>query len=311
MVVIAAMNLHHETVELQQLRYAVAVAEEESFTKAAARCFVVQSALSHQIKALEHEIGVELFARTSRKVEITEAGKAFVEAARQSIAVAEGAALAAAAAAGQVKGSLSIGVIPTVGAVDLPVLLADFHLKYPDVRFRLRGGSSEQFIEGVKAGEFDVAFLGLAKSESPSGVASLKLSQERLVAALPAGHALAGKRNLELKHLAGERFVDFPARSAGRIQTDQAFRNLSLDRDVVIEATSVDQFVAFIRHGLGIAMLPAGSLPSDGSIIPIEVADGPQRTEFLAWNDFNPTPATVSFVEAVRHQMGKQNAPAE
>ncbi|WP_394275979.1 LysR family transcriptional regulator, partial [Luteococcus sp.] len=100
--------------ELQQMRYVVAIAEEKNFTRAAERCFVVQSSLSHQIKALEHELGVALFARSSRRVELTAAGEAFLVHARASLAAAERAVSEAAAANGQVRGTLTVGVIPTV-----------------------------------------------------------------------------------------------------------------------------------------------------------------------------------------------------
>ena len=101
--------------ELQQMRYALAIAEEQSFTRAAERCFVVQSALSRQIKSLESELGLTLFARTSRKVKVTPAGEAFLEQARLCLQAADRAKVEAAAAQGEVRGTLTIGVIPTVG----------------------------------------------------------------------------------------------------------------------------------------------------------------------------------------------------
>ena len=111
------MSYNHGLVELQQLRYVVAIAEERNFTRAAERCFVVQSALSHQIKALEQELGTALFVRSSRRVELTAAGEAFLTEARASLAAADRAVAVAAEAVGQVRGSLSVGVIPTVTAV--------------------------------------------------------------------------------------------------------------------------------------------------------------------------------------------------
>lgn len=108
------------------MRYVVAVAEERNFTRAAERCFVVQSALSHQIKALERELGVTLFARTNRRVDVTAAGEAFLAAARISLEAAERAASDAAAATGEIRGTLTIGMIPTVTAVDMPAVLATF-----------------------------------------------------------------------------------------------------------------------------------------------------------------------------------------
>ncbi|HMS36947.1 MAG TPA: LysR family transcriptional regulator, partial [Arachnia sp.] len=131
--------------ELQQMRYVVAVAEERSFTRAAGRCFVVQSALSHQIKALERELGVTLFARTNRRVELTAAGEAFLASARTSLDAAGRAATDAAAAVGEIRGSLTVGLIPTVSAIDIPAALKEFRRAHPAVRFALRGGGSDEF----------------------------------------------------------------------------------------------------------------------------------------------------------------------
>src|SRR5690606_1829645 len=159
--------------ELQQLRYVIAVAEERNFTRAAARCFVVQSALSHQVKALERELGVPLFARTSRRVELTAAGEAFVTAARQSLEAADRAAAAATAVTtGQLTGVIVSGMIPRVAVIDIPATLRDFHEQHPDVRIRLRGGGSDEFLPQIEAGSMDVAVLGLAKTSPPVRVAS-------------------------------------------------------------------------------------------------------------------------------------------
>ena len=122
------------------MRYAVAIAEEQSFTRAAERCFVVQSALSRQIKSLESELGVTLFARTSRKVEVTPAGEAFVKQARLCLQAAERAKVAAAAAHGEIRGSLTIGVIPTVTAVDVAAVLGAFRHNHPEVSVHVRTG---------------------------------------------------------------------------------------------------------------------------------------------------------------------------
>lgn len=105
------------------MRYVIAVAETNSFTRAAERCLVVQSALSHQIARLERELGAKLFERTSRRVRLTPAGAAFLPAARQCLGAAERAAAEVAAAVGEVRGRLMVGLIPTVAAVDLPGIL--------------------------------------------------------------------------------------------------------------------------------------------------------------------------------------------
>lgn len=162
----------------------MAIAEEQSFTRAAQRCFVVQSALSRQIKSLESELGVRLFARTSRKVEVTPAGEAFVKQARLCLQAAERAKASAAAAHGQIRGSLTIGVIPTVTAVDIAAVLGAFRRSYPEVGVHVRTGGSDEFLRRIAAGQLDVGVLGLAEGVTPRGVQTRELSQERLVAVL-------------------------------------------------------------------------------------------------------------------------------
>src|SRR5690606_27099302 len=120
-----------DRMELQQMRYVVAVAETNSFTRAAERCLVVQSALSHQIARLERELGARLFDRTSRRVRLTAAGAAFLPVARQCLAAADRAVAEVAAAIGEVRGPLRVGLIPTVAAVDVPSALAEFRRRHP------------------------------------------------------------------------------------------------------------------------------------------------------------------------------------
>src|SRR3954465_4907075 len=120
MFVTATIVIQDGRVELQQMRYVVAIAETSSFTRPAERCLVVQSALSHQIARLERELGAKLFDRTSRRVRLTPAGEAFLPAARQALAAAGRARAEVAAAAGEIRGRLAIGAISTVAAVDLP-----------------------------------------------------------------------------------------------------------------------------------------------------------------------------------------------
>src|SRR5256714_15680355 len=114
MFVTAAIVLQDGSVELQQLRYVVAIAETNSFTRAAERCLVVQSALSHQVARLERELGARLFERTSRRVRLTPAGEAFLPAARQCPDAAGRAAADAAAAVVEIRSRLPVGLIPTV-----------------------------------------------------------------------------------------------------------------------------------------------------------------------------------------------------
>ncbi|MDR1189921.1 MAG: LysR family transcriptional regulator [Bifidobacteriaceae bacterium] len=282
--------------ELQQMRYVVAIAEEQSFTRAAERCFVVQSSLSHQIKALEHELGVTLFARSTRRVELTAAGEAFLPAARASLEAAERAVIDAAAAAGQIRGSLTIGMIPTVTAVDIPAALRDFRQAHPAVRVRLRGGGSDEFIAAIAEGTMDIAVLGLPDTTTVEKVATRVLARESLVAVVSTEHRLAGRRRLHLRDLADETFVDFPEGTPGRAPSDLAFTAAGIQRQVMFEAMSTGLILDLVRQNLAIALLSPAVVPDDAALRGIPVSAGPTRTEYLAWSDFNPSPATRAFL---------------
>ena len=285
--------------ELQQLRYAVAIAEEQSFTRAAGRCFVVQSALSRQIKSLESELGVRLFARTSRKVEVTPAGEAFVQQARLCLQAAERAKTSAAAAHGEIRGSLTIGVIPTVTAVDIAAVLGAFRRSYPEVGVHVRTGGSDEFLRRIAAGQLDVGLLGLAEGVTPQGVQTRKLSRERLVAVLSKGHRFAGRRRLRLEDLADEPFVDFPEGSSGREQSDLTFDRAGLRREVSFEVNTADLLTGLVRQGLGVALVAPSVAREAPGCACIPVSDGPVRVEYLAWDSFNPSPVAQVFVDSV------------
>lgn len=286
-------------VELQQLRYVVALAEEGSFTRAAARCFVVQSALSHQLKVLESELGVALFARTSRRVEITAAGAAFVPAARACLDAAERAAAEATAAAGRIRGRLTVGVIPTVTALDVPATLKAFHRAHPEVRIALRVAGSDELEEGIARGTVDVGLLGLPAGREPRGVAWRLLVEDVHVAVVASDHPLAGSARTGLDALARETFADFPAATPGRDQSDHAFAAAGLARHVAFEALSADHLLDLVREGLAVALLPSRFARAGAGLATVAVADGPRRAEYLAWSDFTVGPVTRAFLDAV------------
>ncbi|GAA2042402.1 LysR family transcriptional regulator [Catenulispora yoronensis] len=282
--------------ELQQLRYVIAVAETNSFTRAAERCLVVQSALSHQIARLERELGARLFERTSRRVSLTPAGAAFLPAARQCLDAAERAAAEVAAAVGEVRGRLAVGLIPTVTAVDIPAALRDFRERYPQVRIGLRVGASNDLAEQVRDGTLDLAFLGLPVSARPQGVAMLELARERLVAVVAPDHPLAAEESVDLRRLAAEPFVDLPAGTAGRAQSDEAFAAAGLARQVPFEVTTADYIEQLVAPGLAVAMLPATWAPRLRGVTVVAVSDAPLRVECVIWRPEIRTPAATAFL---------------
>ncbi|MFI6642728.1 LysR family transcriptional regulator [Streptomyces sp. NPDC050504] len=285
--------------ELQQMRYVVAVAETDSFTRAAERCHVVQSALSHQIARLEKELGARLFERTSRRVRLTAAGAAFLPAARQCLEAAGRAAAEVAAAVGEVRGRLAVGLIPSVAAVDVAGALRDFHDTYPDVRISLRVGASEELVEHVREGAVEVAFIGLPTTARPEGVHAHELARDRLVAVVAPDHPLAREQAVDLRRLSAEVFVDLPARTAGRVQSDQAFSAAGLTRDVAFEVTNADFLARLVGQGLGVAMLPAAYVTRLAGVTTVEVTDAPSRIEYAVWSHAHRTPAATAFLTAL------------
>ncbi|SNX63128.1 DNA-binding transcriptional LysR family regulator [Streptomyces sp. TLI_55] len=285
------------------MRYVVAVAETRNFTRAAERCEVVQSSLSHRIAGLERELGVRLFARTSRRVELTSAGEAFVAAARDCLAAADRAAADAAAATGVVRGRLAVGVIVTTAAVDVPELLQRYRARHPQVRVDLRSGRSDDLAAAVRDGKLDIAFLGLPESQRPTDVEALALDHDRHALLVPADHPLAHTPQVTLREITDETFVDFVSGTPARAQSDQAFAAAGLVRDVAYEAGVVELITRLVARGLGVALLPSAFITplaqADPTLALIPVSDGPSRIEYLIWSRFNPSPATRAMLKVL------------
>ncbi|MEW2412839.1 LysR family transcriptional regulator [Streptomyces sp. NPDC046866] len=296
MLVTRCITYHDGSVELQQMRYVVAVAETNSFTRAARRCLVVQSALSHQIARLEKELGARLFERTSRRVRLTAAGAAFLPAARQCLDAAERAAAEVAAAVGEVRGRLAVGLIPTVAAVDVPAVLREFHRRHPKARVSLGVAASDELVERVRQGEIEVAFLGIPVTARPRGVRARELARERLVAVVSPDHPLAGEGSVDLRRLSSEVFVDLPAKTAGRAQSDLAFAAAGLTREVAFEVSNADYLARLVGAGLGVALLPPAYVAGLAGLVTVGVTDAPARAEYVIWGGESPTPAAAAFL---------------
>ncbi|NUR87234.1 MAG: LysR family transcriptional regulator, partial [Nonomuraea sp.] len=235
--------------------------------------------------------------RTSRRVRLTSAGEAFLPAARECLEAADRARAEVAAAAGEIRGRLAVGAIPTVTAVDLPVALRDYRRRHPHVRITLTSAGSEALVERVRQGGVDVAFLGLPPRAEPKGVRSRRLGGGELVAVVPPDHPLAGQE-AELRSLADESFIDFRAGAAGRAQSDEAFAAAGVRREVPFEVSSAELMVDLVRQGLGVGMLPAAYAPRFPDLRAIRLRDAPTRVEHLIW-DNRPSPAAAAFLDLI------------
>src|SRR3954454_10896492 len=193
--------------ELRHLRYFVAVAEELHFGRAAERLFIVQPALSKQIASLEKELGVELFLRSKRHVELTPAGAALLEDARQVLAQAEGAKLRAQLASRGEVGVLEVGFVVPVLYDLLPHMLRAFRARYPTVQVSLHELHSRQIINGVLSRDLHIGFSRLPITGDGETLRVQPLVEEAVVVALPESHPFAERDTVEFGDLADEDLI--------------------------------------------------------------------------------------------------------
>lgn len=274
----------------------MAVAELGNFTRAAERCFVVQSALSHQVAKLEQELGARLFQRTSRSVALTPAGSAFLPAARVCLAAAERAQAEVFAAIGEIRGRLAVGMIPTLAAVDVPAALRVFHREHPQVRISLLTRGSLELADQVRDGALDVAFLGLADDVEIPDLDSRQLARDPLAALVAPDHRLANRKRIRLEAIGSEEFVDFPAGTTGRVQADRAFDAAGLKRTVPFEVTDPHTMARLVAEGLGVALLASTYAVQLPGVTVLPIVNTSYRLEHVVWSRRGPTPAAGAFI---------------
>ncbi|ELC7321047.1 LysR family transcriptional regulator [Stenotrophomonas maltophilia] len=293
---------------LKQLEFAVALAEEGNFTRAAERCHVVQSALSHQIAYLEQELGTPLFERLPRQVRATAAGEALLVHARQVLVSLRHLRADVAAVSGEVRGLLAIGQISSLTDIDVVAMLAAFQQAHPQVEFQLRVDKSEDLIAQVQSRDLDVALVGLSPSAGLDGVCHQMLQEEDLVAVLAPSHRLAGRKRLPLTELQDEALVDFPRGTGARRQTDDAFAAAGLPHTVRFEVNLMELIERFVRHGLAVGIVPALIAEGFQGVVQIPLQPTPTRRVHLVWQRL-PTPAARAFVEAMLSRAGAGSGP--
>jgi len=238
--------------ELRHLEYFVAVAEERHFTRAAERMRVAQSGLSASIRALEKDLDAELFVRNTRRVELTDAGRALLTEAHRTLASASAARDAVAAVRGLLRGSLTVGSEHCLGVIDLPPVLASFRRSHPGVEIRLRYAGSGQIVEQIRLGRLNVGFVALP-GPAPDGVRLMPLATEDMMLLTHPGHALADLDVVEVEDLRDEDFVDFSADWGARRVNDLALA----ERKISVEVNDVHTLLDFVHQGLGVALVPA------------------------------------------------------
>ncbi|MFY4717466.1 LysR family transcriptional regulator [Streptomyces sp. LaBMicrA B280] len=240
--------------ELRQLEYFVAVAEERNFTRAAERVHISQSGVSAQIRRLERELGAELFDRSARTVTLTVAGKAALAHARTALAAAGAVGQAVGEVSDLIRGRLTVGMV--VGCTVTPLFdaLAAFHRDHPGVELSLLEDNSDRLVEGVRAGAVDLALVGAAAA-APEGLETLTLISERLVAAVPPGHPLAARPRVHLSELVAHPIVCMPPGTGLRTVFDQACAARDLHPVIALQATAADAVADLAARDLAVAVL--------------------------------------------------------
>jgi DNA-binding transcriptional LysR family regulator len=291
--------------ELRQLEHFLAIAEDESFTRAARRLGYVQSALSVSVRSLERELDVKLFDRTTHRVRLTDAGRSLLPAARSTLASAQAMREEAAAVNGVIRGRLRIGAMQALTVVNLPRLLGRFHREHPEVEITMRpaAGGAAELVREVAEGKLDLAVVAVA--DRPKGIRVVPLASERLL--LTSGQsdpARAAKsvhlhKPMDLRELAEASFVDFPTGWIVRTLVDRAFAALALHRHVAIEVADVPACKQLIREGLGVALLPESIIAADSAGLQTRDVTPVLRWEVSAVlrDGADPSPATAAFME--------------
>ena len=238
--------------ELRHLRHFVALAEEEHFGRAAERVFVVQQALSNSIKNLEEEVGVPLVLRTTRKVQLTPAGREFLDAARSTLEQADRVIERARRAARGEVGRLTLGFVSGLVFGGLPDVVRTFRERYPNVSVELHELTAQEQEVGLRASQLDIALM-LLPVRDPA-FAYEALWRQELVAALPASHPKAQRERLDIQDLAHEPFVFFP-RQIRATYFDQVMRwcaSADFAPRIVQEAIEVPTLLSLVAAGIGV-----------------------------------------------------------
>lgn len=243
--------------ELRQLEYLVAVVEEASFTRAAARLHVTQPGVSSQIRQLERELGQRLLDRSGRTVRPTEVGATVLEYARSALASVADARLAVDEYTGLLRGRVAVGTVTMASALDLPGLLASFHRRHPAVDISLWESSSDELAAALTSGRLDAAVLAPART-SPPGVELQIIADEPLVAAVSPDDplALSGRDALTLTELADRTLITFTHATGTRGDIDAACDAAGFRPRIAFEASDPKVLAGLAAHGMGVAILP-------------------------------------------------------
>ncbi|GIH13902.1 LysR family transcriptional regulator [Rugosimonospora africana] len=286
--------------ELRQLEYFVAVAEEANFTRAAERVHISQSGVSAQIRQLERELGADLIDRSGRAATLTPAGVAALDHARAALASAAAVREAVDEVNGLVRGRLVVGMVTGCTITALFDALAAFHRDHPGVEITLFEDNSDRLIESVRIGATDLALVGSAE-QPPEGVDELPIISEGLAAAVPLDHPLAGRERASLAEICEHPLVCLPRGTGIRAVFDQACVAGGVKPDIALEASAPPAIADLATRGLGVAVLSESMAAAHHGRLASVGIDGVDSNAALTlmWRA-NAGPALKAFVRHAR-----------
>jgi DNA-binding transcriptional LysR family regulator len=276
--------------DLRQLSYFVAVAEEGQFTRAATRVSVAQPAVSAQIRRLERELGQALFHRDQRAVRLTAAGEALLPHARAALAAADRGRDELASLRGLLHGRLRVGV---AGPVDhrFAEALGDFHRAHPAVEISVTQQHNEPLLVAVARGDVDAAIVGVGAQPLPPRIRTRVVATEPLVLAVRRGDPLSRRRSIDLAQLREQPMITLVRGSGLRTVLENACREAGFAPRIAAEASELSFLVELAAEGLGLAVLPSSA--TEGADLAVLKITRPrlQRRTALAWNETVTSPA--------------------
>jgi DNA-binding transcriptional LysR family regulator len=287
--------------DLRQLGYFVAIAEEGQFTRAAQRVLVAQPAISAQIRRLERELGERLFHREPRAARLTAAGEALLPHARAALAAAERGRDTIASLRGLLHGRLRIGVS---GPVDhrLAATLGDFHRAHPAIEIVLTSEHQEPLLEALANGDMDAGVVGAGVQPLPPQVRARVVAVEPLVLAVRPGDPLSRRKTITLDALRQEPMITLVPGSGLRTVLEDACQHAGFTPRITAETGELGSLVELAAEGIGVAVLPRSAV--EGADVAVVRISRPrlQRRTALAWNETSASPAGRAFLSlADRH----------
>jgi LysR family hydrogen peroxide-inducible transcriptional activator len=257
--------------EFHQLRYVCAIADTGSFSRAAERCHVAQPSLSQQVQKLEQDLGAKLFDRLGRSVRLTEAGRTFLPHARSILHQMEAARSGVEDKRMDVRGSVTVGVIPTIAPYLMPQCVAAFSRKYVDAKLRIVEETTPILIESLRNLAIDLAILSLPLKHKEFEVFALQT--EPLFAVLPRDHYRADAKSLSLKDLRGESFVLLRDGHCFRDVSVAACSRARVDPRIAFESGQFSSLLGMVAAGVGVSLVPEMAVDRSAACSFVRISD--------------------------------------